>query len=73
MTKFQVIYINPDGEEIFREEELCLTRKEAEAVGCEGLNNYATGCEILYMSNPGDYPLEDNEEIDFDIVEVDED
>lgn len=73
MTKYQVIYIDSSGEEISREEELCLTREEAESVGCDGLNNYATGCEIFYLSNPGDYPLEDNEEIDFIILEIDED
>ncbi len=72
MTKYQVIYIDSAGDEISREENLCLTREEAESVGCVGLSDYTTGCEVLYMSNPGDYPLEDNEEIDFDILEIDE-
>lgn len=73
MTKYQVVYIDSYGNEVFREEELCLTREAAETVGCNGLSDYTAGCEVLYLSNPGDYPLEDNDEIDFDILEIDED
>ena len=28
--------------------------------------------EILHMSNPGDYPLDEDADIDYEIVEIDD-
>ena len=42
------------------------------AHGLEQCNNFVVGGEVLHMSNPGDYPLrEDDNDVDFDVVEVD--
>jgi hypothetical protein len=40
--------------------------------GLEQCDNYDVGGEVLHMSNPGDYPLnEDDDEVDFEVIEVD--
>ena len=59
-----------DGE---REEgdELFDTYEEARDYGEESVGAYHQGGEILEMSNPGDYPYDPDEEVDFEIVEVD--
>lgn len=33
---------------------------------------YHEGAEILNMSNPGDYPLDEDDDVDFEIIEVDD-
>lgn len=53
------------------EDELFETEAEAEAYGLEQCNNYVVGGEVLHLSNPGDYPLNDDE-VDFEVVEVDQ-
>lgn len=60
----------PDGTSE-EQDEVFETEAEAEAFGLEQCSNYSAGGEVLHMSNPGDYPLED-EGADFEVVEVDE-
>lgn len=48
------------------------TEEEAEDYGLYLIGCSREGAEILNMSNPGDYPLDDNEDLDFEIVEFDE-
>lgn len=59
----------PDGSSE-EQEEIFETEQEAENYGLEQCSNYSLGGEVLHMSNPGDYPLED-EDADFEIVEID--
>lgn len=33
---------------------------------------YHEGMEILHMSNPGDYPLDEDADVDYEIVEIDD-
>ncbi len=36
------------------------------------VSNYVAGGEVLHLSNPGDYPLnEDDADVDFNVIEVD--
>ncbi len=35
------------------------TEEEAYEYGVEMSSNYRTGMDILHMSNPGDYPIDD--------------
>ncbi|WP_344068003.1 hypothetical protein [Nostocoides vanveenii] len=67
---FKVVMQYPDGTSE-DEDELFETEAEAEAYGLEQCNNYVVGGEVLHLSNPGDYPLNDDE-VDFEVVEVDQ-
>ena len=69
---YKVVMNYPDGT-THEEEEIFRDGKEAEAYGLDQLNNYNTGGEVLRMSNPGDYPLNEDEDdsADFDVIEVD--
>ena len=71
MAKYQVKYTYSDGEEDL-DEELFDTEAEAEEAGEYGCSCYHLGNEILNLSNPGDYPLSDVEDIDFEVIEVDD-
>ncbi|GAA1772204.1 hypothetical protein GCM10009810_32010 [Nostocoides vanveenii] len=70
MRLFKVVMQYPDGTSE-DEDELFETEAEAEAYGLEQCNNYVVGGEVLHLSNPGDYPLNDDE-VDFEVVEVDQ-
>ena len=49
------------------------TEEEANEAGLEACGNCRLGAEILFMSNPGDYPYdEDTYNVDFRIIEIDE-
>ena len=70
-TKYKVLMVYSDGsseeqDEIFDDE------SSAEEYG-----QYCCGCcrqgrEILHMSNPGDYPLNEDDDIDYEVIEVDD-
>lgn len=71
MPKYKVILYFPDGtkqecEDIFDTEE------EAIEYGNDACGDYRTGAEILHLSNPGDYPLEDDDELDYEVIEIDD-
>jgi len=52
-----------DDDEIFE------TESEAEEHGLYLCSCYHSGAETLNLSNPGDYPLDDDD-VDFDVIEV---
>ena len=70
MAKFKVImnYSGYDEEcdEIFE------TEAEANEHGLYMCSCTRQGAKILNLSNPGDYPLDEYEEVDFEVIEVDD-
>jgi len=67
---YKVVMQYSDGTEE-EDDEVFETEAEADEHGLYMLSCYTQGNEILHMSNPGDYPLPD-EEADFEVIEVDE-
>lgn len=70
MSSYKVVLHYSDGE-TYEEDEMFDTEEEAFEYG-----EYLCGCaslgnEILHESNPGDYPLEDDEDIEIEVIEVD--
>ena len=55
--KYKVVMHYPDGTE------------EAGSYGC---SCYREGGEILNLSNPGDYPLDEDDDCDFEVIEVED-
>lgn len=69
--KYKVVMHYPDGENV-EEDELYDIEEQAEEAGCYGCSCYSLGREILNLSNPGDYPLVDLDDCDFEVIEVDD-
>jgi hypothetical protein len=68
---YKVVMIYPDGTKE-EDDEVFETEDQARAYGLEQCDNYVAGGEVLHMSNPGDYPLsEDDDDVDFNVIEVD--
>lgn len=67
---YKVVMQYPDGAEE-EDDEVFETEAEADEHGLYMVSCYSQGGEILHMSNPGDYPLSD-EEADFEVIEIDE-
>lgn len=67
-SKFKVVMKYPDGTSE-DEDELFDTQEEANETGMYAVSCYAQGGEVLNMSNPGDYPLDDGV-ADFEVIEV---
>lgn len=53
------------------DDEVCETESEATEHGSYLVSCYAEGGEVLHMSNPGDYPLAEEDDADFEVIEVD--
>ncbi len=53
------------------DEEVFETESEANEHGSYLVSCYAEGGEVLHMSNPGDYPLAEDDVADFEVIEVD--
>ena len=66
MSKYKIYIDDEEQDEIFDSEE------EAEEYAQYLCSCARTGAEILNMSNPGDYPLDEDDDADFEIIEVDE-
>ena len=66
MSRFKVLF---DGE---YEDEVFDTEEDAEEYANYLVSCNEEGAEILNLSNPGDYPLDDYEAPDFEIVEIDD-
>lgn len=71
MPKYKVLMQYSDGTNE-EQDEVFDTEEDAEEYA-----NYLVSCneegeEILNLSNPGDYPLDDYEAPDFEIVEIDD-
>jgi hypothetical protein len=64
---FKVVMVYSDGTRQ-EDDDLFETESEAEEHGLYLCSCYSEGAEILHLSNPGDYPLDD--EADFQVVEV---
>lgn len=70
MANFKVVLNFSDGTS---EEDDAIFENEAEA---EEHGGYLCGChhtgtETLHLSNPGDYPLDEDNDVDFEVIEVD--
>lgn len=70
MPKYKIVMQFSDG----TSEEDDFFDSEEEAIAYAG---YLVGCsqdgaEILNLSNPGDYPLDDYEDPDYEIIEIDD-
>lgn len=71
MSKYKVLiqYSNGASEE---DDSIFNTVEEAEDYGNYLISCYYEGAEILNLSNPGDYPLDDFDEPDFEVVEIED-
>jgi hypothetical protein len=67
MFKVVMCYDNGTKEE---EDELFETQEAAYEYGLYMCSCFHEGAEILNLSNPGDYPLEESGDIDFEVIEV---
>lgn len=77
--KYNAILTFNDGDEISLMDEFPYDKpfdseEEAMEAAENLLNDMRTGAEVLHMSNPGDYPMPDDDDMhaDIDIVEVEE-
>ena len=69
--KYKVVLHYSDGTSE-EEDELHDTWEQANEAGLYSCSCYALGGEILNMSNPGNYPLEEvGDSCEFEIIEVD--
>lgn len=77
MTKYKLLFHYSDGtdEEDDNDGRYYDTEEQADAAGLDGLSAYHLGGEILEMSNPGDYPYDEDaaDEDTFEILEVEVD
>ena len=71
MAKFKVIMNYSDGTSAV-EDEIFDTEAEAAEYGLDCCSNYHLGAEILHLSNPGDNPLDEDDDVDFEVIEVDD-
>lgn len=71
MPKYKVVMKYSDGTSE-EEDDIFNTEEEAEEYGNYLVSCNIEGTEILNLSNPGDYPLYDYEEPDFEIIEIDD-
>lgn len=69
MSLFKVLlhYANGESEE---DDEVFTTEQEAEDHGSYLLACCSEGAETLHLSNPGDYPNEDSDDVDFEVIEI---
>ena len=47
------------------------TEEEAESYAGYLCGCYHVGAETLHLSNPGDYPIAEDDDVDYEIIEVD--
>ena len=69
MGVYKVVIKYPNGT-TEEDDEVFESESEATDYGLQQVHNYQTGGEVLHMSNPGDYPLRDDDEVDFEVIEV---
>lgn len=76
MARFKVVMTFSDGEvldsvEMDGENGIFDTEEDAEDYSLECMNNLKVGGQVLYLSNPGDYPFEAVEDDpECEIVEI---
>jgi hypothetical protein len=66
---YKVVMIYPDGT-TEEDDDVFETEEAARAYGEDQCNNFATGGEVLHLSNPGDHPLSEDDDVDFNVIEV---
>lgn len=71
MPKYKVIMHYSDGtneelDDIFENE------SDADEYGQYMCSCYHQGYEVLNLSNPGDYPLENEGDADYEVIEIDD-
>ena len=71
MPKYKIIMQYADGTNE-EEDNVFDTVEDAEEYANYLVSCNQEGAEILNLSNPGDYPLDDYEASDFEIVEIDD-
>lgn len=69
--KYKVIMHYSDGTSE-EEDEIFDTEEDAEDHALYAVSCANEGAEILHLSNPGDYPIDEYENPDYEIIEVDE-
>lgn len=66
---YKIIMIYSDGTRD-EQDEIFDTYEEAEKYAWYLCSCYQTGGEILNMSNPGDYPYDEDDEADYEIIKI---
>ena len=69
MAKYQVEMRYSDGTRDL-DDEVFTSKKDAEEYGLYLLGCCHSGCETLNLSNPGDYPLDDDDDVSFKVIKV---
>ena len=75
VPKFKVLILFPTGMKIdseLEENEVFTSREDAEEYGLEWCSNYHAGGEVLHLSNPLEYPPDEEGSIDFEVVEIED-
>ena len=69
MSKFKVVinYSEGTSEE---DDDIFDTEAEAEEHGCYMCSCCRVGAQVSHLSNPGDYPLDEDYDVDFEVIEV---
>lgn len=71
MSKYKILLLYPGGGSD-EQDEVFDTEEDAVDYALYLVSCGRQGAEILNLSNPGDYPLDDYEEPDFTILEIDD-
>ena len=67
--KYKVVTITSDERD--EQDEVFETKEDAEAFGMQWCSDVAQGREYLHEHNPGDYPLDEDDECEWEVIEVD--
>ncbi len=70
MAKYKILMHYPEGDDL--EDDVFETEEAAQDYGNYLISCGRQGAEDFYMMNPGDYPLEEYEDPEFEVIEVDE-
>ena len=71
MPKYKILMQYSDGTNE-EQDEVFDTEEDAEEYANYLVSCSQVGAEILNLSNPGDYPLDDYEDPDFEIIEIED-
>jgi hypothetical protein len=66
---FKVVMKYSDGT-TEEDDEVFPSETEAREHGSYLVSCYHEGAEVLHMSNPGDYPLVEDDDADYEVIEV---
>lgn len=69
MPKYKIVMQYPDGTNE-EQDEIFDTEEDAEEYALYLVSCSVEGSEILNLSNPGDYPLGNYEESNFEIIQI---